>query len=234
MKCPTFDPFWEDARKRGIQICRYPFDLVVSFIYRNAPLTRPREEVRILEIGFGTGNNLWFAAREGFSVAGIEGSPTAVEYARKRFEEDGLEGDLRQGDFTRPLPFENRSFDLAVDRASITCTGFSAGRKLIREVNRVLGVGGRFLFNPYSKSHSSFSLSRPGPDGLTLDIRGGTLADAGQICFYDRSDVIDAFGDGWKLLSLQHLEVVEELQQPEQSVHAEWRVVAERVDTDSP
>lgn len=230
MECRTFDPFWEDARKQGSQICRYPFDHVVSFVHRNAPGTKQREEIRILEIGFGTGNNLWFAAREGFSVAGIEGSPTAAEYARKRFQEDGLDGDLRLGDFTQPLPFKSRNFDLAVDRCSITCAGHSAGKATILEVKRVLRIGGRFLFNPYSKRHSSYSLGRPGPDGLSRDITGGALAHTGQICFYDRSDVMSVFGAGWRLLSLQHLEVVDEQQKTDQSIQAEWHVVAERVE----
>jgi cyclopropane fatty-acyl-phospholipid synthase-like methyltransferase len=41
-----------------------------------------RKEIKILELGFGTGANLWFAAREGFSVFGVEGSKTAVSIAK--------------------------------------------------------------------------------------------------------------------------------------------------------
>ena len=45
------------------------------------------------------GNNLWFAAREGFRGAGTDGSPSAIEYASKRLADEGLTGDLHAGDF---------------------------------------------------------------------------------------------------------------------------------------
>src|SRR5262245_53509995 len=122
----TFDPIWEDAiYGQGQKISRYPFDIVVTFVYRNYPRHKPRHDVRILEVGCGSGNNLWFAAREGFQVAGIDGSSSAIAYAQKRFAEEGLTGDLRVGDFTQ-LPFESDSFDLAIDRGSLTCCGLSA------------------------------------------------------------------------------------------------------------
>jgi len=93
---------------------------VVTFVYRNYPRDKPRRETRILEIGCGAGNNLWFAAREGFQGAGTDGNPTAIEYARRHFGEERLEGDFETGDFTS-LPFGGETVDLAVDRASIAC-----------------------------------------------------------------------------------------------------------------
>ena len=103
----AFNPIWEkEIYGQGRQLGRYPYDAVVSFVFRYAPRDRERSAVRILEIGCGAGNNLWFAAREGFSVTGIDGSATAIDYARKRFAEEGLSGDLRVGDFTA-LPFED-------------------------------------------------------------------------------------------------------------------------------
>ena len=40
----------------------------------------------------------------------------------KRFEREGLSGDLRVGNFTS-LPFDDNSFDLVIDRASLCCIG---------------------------------------------------------------------------------------------------------------
>ncbi len=202
---PSFDPTWEESiLGQGRHLNRYPFDLVVSFVHRHYPRHKRRGDVRILEIGCGAGNNLWFAAREGFQAFGLDGSPSAIAYAQRRFAEDGLEGDLRVGDFSS-LPFEGKFFDLVIDRVSLTCCGLSVGKRTVAEVGRVLLPGGKFLCNPYSKRHTSHSSGRPGPDGLTLDISGGTLVGVGQICFYGREELEDLFDQGWTILRMEHL-----------------------------
>ena len=223
----SFDPIWEEKYAAG-HAQRYPWDAVVSFIFRHAPRERARSEVKILEVGCGTGSNLWFAAREGFSVAGVDASASAIRAAEDRFRADGLNGDLRVADFTS-LPFEAGQFDLAIDRAALSCCGRSAARRAIAEVRRVLKAGGRLLFMPYSAAHSSRASGRMGPDGLVLGISAGTLVGAGQICFWSEDDVLAAFARGWTLERLEHVEA-RERRDHAQGVHAEWRCVARRTD----
>ncbi len=224
---PAVGPVWESIYSDGKALNRYPFDSVVQFIYRNYPRSKPRSETKILEIGCGAGNNLWFAAREGFTVSGVDGSPSAIEYARKRFAEEGLSADLRVADFIR-LPFEADTFDFVIDRAALTCSTFSDARRTIAEVRRVLARGGKFYFTPYSDRHSSFASGRTGEDGRTVDISGGTLTGIGPITFYGKRDVLGMFVDGWKMAGLRHIEMSEELE-AEVLVHAEWLAVAEKV-----
>ncbi len=53
----------------------------------------PFEEIRnvkILEIGCGTGANLWYSSREGFSVFALEYSSTALKKMEERFQKEGL------------------------------------------------------------------------------------------------------------------------------------------------
>jgi SAM-dependent methyltransferase len=220
----TFDPIWEEKYQAG-HAQRYPWDAVVSFVYRNAPRDRPRSQVKVIELGFGTASNLWFAAREGFEVAGVEGSAAAVERARQRFCEEGLSGDLRVGDFTAPLPFPSASFDLAIDRGALTCCGFSAAKNAVGELARVLRPGGRFFFNPYSREHTSAKSGKPSDDGLVKDITQGTLVGAGQLCFYDESEVRQALGDRWELDCLDHV-LSTDCAKASPDVHAEWRAIA--------
>jgi ubiquinone/menaquinone biosynthesis C-methylase UbiE len=224
-KTQTIDPVWEKKYSQG-HSQKYPWDAVVSFIFRNYPRSKPRHEIRVLEVGCGTGSNLWFVAREGFQVAGIDGSPSAVNFLKQRFAEEGLTGDIRVGNFLE-LPFASDTFDLVIDRAAITCCGRSAAKQAIAEVQRVLQVGGKFYFNPYSDSHSSYRSGKTGPDDVTLDISEGSLQKTGQICFYGKRDVEQLFDQGWQLLSLQHLELTEQIE-PKYLVHAEWRVIVEK------
>jgi hypothetical protein len=116
-----------------------------------------------------------------------------------------------------------------IDRASLTCCGFSAAQAAIAEIRRVMQQGGKLLFNPYSDRHSSYLSGRLGADGLVLDISEGTLIGAGQICFYGRSHLASLLDRGWKILSVDHVERVQMLV-PQYTIHAEWRIVAEKVE----
>jgi SAM-dependent methyltransferase len=206
---------------------RAPWDSVVSFIFRYAPKGKPRGDISILEVGCGTASNLWFASREGFSVAGIDASPSAIAEARKRFAEEKLKGDLREGDFTA-LPFSDESFDLVVDRAALTCAGTSAQQKAMAEIHRVLKPGGCFLYTPYAGTHSSRAAGKPGEDGVTVDIAGGTLQGVGQIRFLDR-DEIGAFlpPDRWNV-EVAEYHTFEDIKNAPRGLHSEWRVIARK------
>jgi ubiquinone/menaquinone biosynthesis C-methylase UbiE len=227
---PGQQNFWEsEIYSKGQQLCRYPFDNIVTFIYRNYPRHKPRSEIRILELGSGAGNNLWFAAREGFQVYGIEFSESAVAFARDRFAQDGLQGHFIVGSFTH-LPFEENFFDLIFDRGSLVCVSFPDACKTIREAARVLLPGGRLFLNPYSRAHTSFSCGRLDEATLlTRDIAGGTLVGVGSLCFYDEK-MVDALitESGLQIISKKHKVITEIAHGVEQHIHAEWEVTAQK------
>lgn len=220
-------PTWEEMYSKGRALNRYPFDMVVQFIYRNYPRSKPRAETRILEIGCGVGNNLWFAAREGFNVTGVDVSPSAIKYARERFAEDGLNGDFQVADFI-DLSFPDGVFDLVFDRAAITCTTFGSTQQIIAKIHRMLKLGGKFFFNPYSDHDSSFVGGKLSPDGRTIDITAGTKIGIGPIYFYSKRDILTLFAKHWKLVSLRHVEIMEEIE-PLYLSHAEWIAIAEKI-----
>ena len=222
----SFDQHWETRYAAGHEQ-RYPWDEVVSFVFRNAPRERPRSRVHILELGCGTGSNLWFAAREGFAVTGVDASASAVARARERFTEDQLTGTFLEADFTAFEVTPGR-FDLAIDRASITCCGRRHAARAIENVHHALREGGRMFFNPYGKDHASFGSGREGPDEVWLDISRGTLAGFGQICFYDESDIRSVFSNGWAIESMQHV-VSSEHESEAREQHTEWRVIARKL-----
>ncbi len=223
MQTRSFDPIWEDIYSNGKQLNTYPFSSVASFFYRyRSRVSSP--QVTFLEVGFGGGNNLWFAAREGAVVSGIEGSETAVNHAKKRFAKEGLQGDLRVGDFT-DLPFADQSFDIALDRGAICCAGKSAAARAIAAIHRSLKPGGFF----YSESYSDRSSSRGpmGPDG-TMIPEAGPLTGIGQIQLYSASEIEMLFVSGWVIEELNHVET-RYLRQEPQEVLACWHVVARKV-----
>lgn len=217
--------YWETVYSSG-HLQRYPWDSVVSFVFRYAPHERPRTQVAILEVGFGTGANLWFAAREGFCVTGIEASESAVEAARERFAEERLRGDLRHGSFTE-LPFEDECFDLIIDRAALTCCTLPEIAVAIEEITRVARPGARFFFNPYADSHSSARSGTALATNVRVDITDGSLAGLDRVAFLSAVEIHELLSRGWRIESLKRLEMTE-MRTPSMDIHAEWRVIAER------
>ncbi|MEC8406783.1 MAG: class I SAM-dependent methyltransferase [Actinomycetota bacterium] len=198
---------------------------MVSFVYRNAPRDRDRSGIHVSEIGYGSGSNLWFAAREGFRVSGIEGSEAAVRMAVDRFESDGLSGDLRVGLFPE-LPWDDGTVDLLIDRGALTCVGFDLARQTLRECHRVLAAGGRMYFTPYSSMNSSAEYGRDCEDGCRRDISGGPMQGVGSICFYDSEQVVDVIGEGWQVVQFEHL--LSEDRVKNDGRFAVWRLVLEK------
>jgi SAM-dependent methyltransferase len=222
----TFDPVWENLYRNPSYRSWYPWSSVVSFVLGMAPEDRPRAEISILEIGCGSGNNVWFVAREGFKAAGVDASESAIEFAQERFRSEGLTADLRVADFTK-LPFEEDSFDMVFDRGALYCTPRSGVVSCISEVRRVLKPGGLFQCTPWSDRHSSFYRS-PDPDGAVRDIKVGSIVSGSQMSFFSLQDIRELFKDGWVFLKLNHVEETEMIR-PERLQHCEWLIVVRKV-----
>ena len=73
----------------------------------------------------------------GFRVAGIDFAPSAIDFAKKRFQESQLVGDLRVAD-AAALPFDDNSFDLVLDRAALCSCPESVLVPAVKEAYRCL------------------------------------------------------------------------------------------------
>lgn len=70
------------------------------------------KELRIIDIGCGTGRHAIELSQRGYSVTGIDLSESMLEKAREKAKHDGLQIDFLRHD-ARNLPFENQ-FDVAI------------------------------------------------------------------------------------------------------------------------
>ena len=215
---------WEEKYAAG-HTQKYPWDAVVSFVFRFKPKAMREGNLAVLEVGCGTGSNLSFAAKEGFSVYGIDASISAIKSAKANFKKNSLIGNFIVGDFTQ-LPFDSNKFDLVIDRAGITCTGKKNAKKAIHEVFRVLKKNGKFFFNSYSTNHASNIKTKMRQDGSSHMISEGTLAGLSGISFYSKSELDEIF-QNWLIHKFEHVIVTDELS-ADKNLHAEWRVVAEK------
>lgn len=219
------DPIWEKRYNAGVQQ-RYPWSEVVSFVMRYRPRHKAPEDTHILEIGCGTGGNLWFAAREGFSVTGFDGSPSAVDTAKKRFADEGLHGDIKTALFDQ-MHLPTNKFDLVIDRGALTCVPFSMARDTIDEIHQSLNDEGCFFFTPFAHEHYVRQTADKVVDGLASGLKSYEGRDYGALSFYREEDVAAMFGKGWsmeEMLKVVQHDVLADIQ----GRNAEWQVIARK------
>ena len=170
---------------------KYPNEELVRFIGRNffkIP-KKERRNIRILEVGCGQGANLWFLAKEGFDVYGIDISPSAIKKAEKYLGEAyNVKADLRVVD-ARELPYENQFFDVVIDCATIQHFSFKDHKKVYKEVYRILKLRGYFWSFHISKGSWGYGTGNL-IDYETFDnLSEGPLAGVGIICLISDRDL---------------------------------------------
>jgi len=112
--------------------------------------------LRVLEIGCGLGTDGAQFARAGADYTGVDLTEAAVELARKRFELFGLPGEFRTAD-AENLDFADESFDLVYSHGVLHHTPDT--ERAVREVHRVLKVGGRAVVMLYHRDSYNYRVN---------------------------------------------------------------------------
>jgi SAM-dependent methyltransferase len=98
-----------------------------------------------LDIGCGTGDNVLWLAKNGFTATGIDISPKAIEMAQKKSEENSIQADF----FTRDIlkdTLPNAPFQLIFDRGCFhTFRKKKQQRLFAKQVHHHLEAGGHWL-----------------------------------------------------------------------------------------
>ncbi|TKX30195.1 SAM-dependent methyltransferase [Campylobacter sp. MIT 12-5580] len=185
---------WEDifsSREWG----KYPPENLIRFIARNFYKVKDRNKVKILELGLGTGANLWFCAREGFRVSGIEWSKSGIERFQKRMQEEHLIGQidtLLQGDYAQKLDeLEDESFDAIIDVASLTCNDFDKTRLIFSKLIKKLKTKGKFYSSTLAKGLLGYDKTKP----AFQEPKEGIYTHVGSLRFEDKNSLKRLYKD---------------------------------------
>ncbi|MFA6253429.1 MAG: class I SAM-dependent methyltransferase [Patescibacteria group bacterium] len=109
--------------------------------------------LKILDLGSGTGRNSNYLAQLGNLVVGLEISDTAVEIATKRAEQMNIKEQVKylKQSIGSSYPFADEYFDLVLDVISSNSLNEKERSVYLKEVYRVLKVGGNFFVRTLCK-----------------------------------------------------------------------------------
>jgi ubiquinone/menaquinone biosynthesis C-methylase UbiE len=161
---------------------RYPNEEFLRFIGGRFGTVDPvqRANIKVLELGCGSGANLWMLAREGFDAYGVDLSAEALNLCRLTLERWQVRAHLNEASIVE-LPYEIASFDIVADIFSAYCVNEKDFSRCLAEVARVTKPGGYFFSYSPSKNSDAFKNHSPASkiDPSTLD---GIFASVISVC----------------------------------------------------
>lgn len=115
------------------------------------------KEKRILDLGCGSGYGSFKLAGEAFSVAAVDVSEEAIEYARNRYAKHNLDFSIIEPE--KPLPFPDNSFDVVISFQVIE--HIHNDLHYLSEASRVLTEGGKMILITPDRQHRLFAFQKP-------------------------------------------------------------------------
>ena len=170
---------------------KYPPIPLVRFIAKNFYSFQNRKKIKILEIGSGPGPNLWYMAREGFTVFGIDGSERACRLAIERLKKENLQsniGSIMVGDYHEQLNLlEDNFFDAIIDVESLCCNPFKRAISIIKTCFDKLKPAGKMLSITFADG--TYGLDGNEADYHALLPKIGPMANQGLTRYTTRDDI---------------------------------------------
>ena len=196
---------WDrDVYAKGKQLNNWPYTELVSAIIREVG-SRPRNDISVLEIGCGAGNNIWFLAEEGFKTAGIDISETAISYAKDRLNKREQIAELVVGDMLS-LPWPENTFDIVIDRGAFTQNSHDRIRGILDEVLRVLKPTGiHFGFTLNGMNHPDRLFGEEVAHHTYDNFTGGSFSHVGLTSFFTPEDIYGLFEKFHSTEIIRHL-----------------------------
>lgn len=161
------------------------------------------EDKVVLDLGCGTGRNANYLADIGNKVIGIEISKTALNLAKIRAKDLGVDLDYRLGDIGEKYEIEDNSVDVILDVTSSNSLNEKGREVYISEMNRVLKTGGyifvRALCKDGNKNVKNLLKMSPGKEYDTYFMKDIGLTER----VFSKDDFVKMYGVYFKILHLE-------------------------------
>jgi len=198
----SFSMEWEKkVYSQNKQINRYPYGELVSIFFNslNYLNNNHKKNIKILELGCGTGNNVKFISELGYDVYGIDASQSACEIANNFIKENNLKATILESKFNN-LPFDDNNFDMIIDREAMYCGTLNDIKESWLEANRVLKNGGVIISFMYTsdntwckKANEDDYIATKVEKNTFIDFKQGNFKDTGIVHFCEYDELFSIF-----------------------------------------
>jgi SAM-dependent methyltransferase len=219
----AWDPIWEQIFQEK-EWGKYPGEELIRFVASHFYKTEHRKNVKLLEVGCGTGANLWFMAREGFTVYGADGSPTGVDRTIERLNREcpGWNGEVLRIDLDK-LPYEDDFFDAVIDNESICCNSFESSKRIYKELCRVTKSGGKLFSRTFATGCWGDGTGKAVGRNAWI-VSEGPMLNKGYTRFTSESDLEELIPD----FQIQEIELLTRTFHNRQKAIKEWIIHAQK------
>jgi SAM-dependent methyltransferase len=183
----SYSQEWNNVYKDQRQYSIWPWtDLVSLFMSKFSNDIRP--DLKVLEMGCGSGANIPFFEDINIDYHAIDGSSEIINLLNEKF----INLNIVCADFTKEIPFD-QNFDIIFDRASISCNTVEGIKSCIKIIESKLISGGYFMGTDWFSTESSY-FTNPGSgtinvDEYTLRINESPFLGAGNVQFTDEAQI---------------------------------------------
>ena len=219
-----FSNEWNQRYVEKTHLSVWPWSDLVSYVMRYGG-RKEGKDFKVLELGCGAGANIPFFLSLGAEYYAIDGSLEIINNLKQKFSQ--IQSNLIADDFTSKISFDE-TFDIIVDRGSITCNNLRSIRNCIELVYDRLKDGGKFIgIDLYSVKDSEFRNGEESEDGFTkTNFKDGPFKNTGRVHFFDKKSLEDIFSK-FEITRLEHKEHIAEVPKDDHNF-ASWNIVAEK------
>jgi len=132
---------WDKLYEKNQNYLEYPNENLVVLSHRH--LRTNTKNQKLLDLGFGSGNNLIYFIKRGYECYGCEISQSSIELTKKRLEDLKLAAELSL--FNKELPYPDNFFDIVIAWHNLNYNDFESLKFEIAEVQRILKPSGVFI-----------------------------------------------------------------------------------------
>jgi len=145
MENPLERIFWNGYARSYDNLAKHfhPYQGLVKEVCDHVDAFAQGRSLQVLDAGCGTGNYAWELANRGHKVVGVDSSLAMLAQAQRKGQAVSGKAKFLWHDLSKPLPFEDNSFDAAI----CVMVLYSLGEPgyLLSELKRVTSGCGRFV-----------------------------------------------------------------------------------------